>query len=158
MKEPISRYYAQRRLKEVELELKYKIPWETSMRAISSERLELIQERIDLKNYLGHFDNPRLPIGMPVANIQQHLIKEKTVEIIFHEKPITNKITFSMVQPGQLFVGNNGALYQRASDDEDENLAWEICDSNGDAAGETESFDEYEEIKRVLPPINRIIF
>jgi hypothetical protein len=76
------------------------------------------------------------------------------------ETHVSTKVTFSMVEAGQLFVDCDGNLYQKSyeSEDEENDYAWMICDSDGQPEARSVSFYPDEKIERILPKIKRISF
>ena len=97
----------QARLKEIEEELKNK-----SRRSLIYNQ-SLIEERIQLRAYLGLDNEDRRPIGTPVSSdTNSHLTLEQRMKFEFEDK---ETITFGMVRDGQLFIGINGFLYQKSS-------------------------------------------
>lgn len=114
---------------------------------------DLIKERADLKRYRGRI------IGFRLNRHTGIITEDGNMNIIF-EEPETHSPTFSMVAEGQLFVGDDGCLYQREQEPEDDGrlYAWMICDEDGVSRGGRIPFSNTEEISRILPKIKRINF
>lgn len=118
----------------------------------------LIDEEAELRRLLRQNSVPRRSMGQPCNSGHSHLAKEGIMHIEF-EADITPKLTFNMVRPGQMFVEKFGDLYQKSWDEDDEeNNAWRISNSDGEPRGGVYDFSQDEEIKRILPPIRRIAF
>lgn len=151
----IGKDLAELRLKKVESLINEKSIYETT-RSSHWRKSDLIEERLQLKSFLGHFDAPRVPIGAPVPfNNNSHLAKDCIMKIEFEPE---NKLilTFNMVKDGQLFVSMANKLFQNSR--EEENEAWLIADSDGNPCGETNYFSDDTQIKRILPLIRHIAF
>lgn len=114
----------------------------------------LIEERIQLRTYLGLDNEDRRPIGTPVSSdTNSHLTWEQRMKFEFEDK---ETITFGMVRDGQLFIGINGFLYQKSSDEY--NQAWCLSDEKGDPMGAEHNFSDDEEIRKILPTLKKISF
>ncbi len=128
---------------------------QTGLRGCYFGKEDLIGERLQLRLLLGELQE-RKPMGAaahPTRN--EHLSKEGIMKIEF-ETESEHQIVFGMVRDGQMFVAENGSLYQKSSESDGE--AWELCNSAGEPIGSIEHFSDCEGIKRILPMIRRIAF
>ncbi len=116
-------------------------------------REDLLKERADFQMYLTRIVNLDRNRRTGITT------EEGSMNIIF-EEPETHAPTFSMVDEGQLFVGEDACLYQRANnvegDEEARSQAWMISDEDGLPRGELITFYHSEDISRILPKIKRI--
>jgi hypothetical protein len=110
---------------------------------------DLIRELRELDMYLGR---------IKARELQQQL-EDYTMNIEF-ESFHTKNLTFDMVDAGEFFVCVEGNLYQKCyeCEDDDKEMAWMICDSDGDPQGRVITFYADEKIERILPKIKRITF
>ena len=146
---------AKARLREIEDQLNWN-KYRQGCRQNVFEKVDLIQERLQLKSVLGELEQERRPMGIPpFVPGNSHLTKDGIMKIEF-ESGISDSLRFYMVKEGQMFVSETGALFQKSSDSESE--AWMICNSAGEPEGEIDHFDEDEVISKILPAIRRIAF
>lgn len=112
-------------------------------------RSDLVRELNQLKYYLERLKARELKLQL----------EDYTMNIEFEPLP-PRHLTFSMVEAGELFVCSDGNLYQKSYDCEDEEteIAWMICDSDGDSQGRQICFAPHDKIERILPKIKRISF
>lgn len=148
------RHEAERRLREIEEELRIGYPHQDSSTS-KYDKINLIRERLQLRLVLGDLEGHQ-PMGQSVpTHDNSHLHKEDIMKIEF-ETDHVDSLQFYMVKDGQMFIGEDGCLYQKSSDCDGD--AWRIADSDGVPRGCVENFDEDQAILKLLPMIRRIAF
>lgn len=148
-------YEAEKRLQEVEHELNH-TKLGTTMRASNGDKIDLIQERLQLRLLIGDLQLERRPMGLPAhCHDNSHLTKDGRMNIEF-ESGESASLRFHMVKDGQMFVADNGCLFQKSGNSDNE--AWQICDSGGQPEGAMDYFEDDEIIHKILPIIRRIAF
>lgn len=112
-------------------------------------KADLFRELNQLKIYLERLKARELNL----------IVEDYDMQIEF-ETQFTTLLTFSMVEAGELFVDCDGHLYQKShsGEDDEKDVAWRICDNQGNPDGIEVTFYADEKIDRILPKIKRISF